>query len=386
MYMNSKPGRIVSIDILRGIVMVLMALDHARDYFSNFTQNPTDLSVTTPGMFMTRWITHFCAPVFIFLAGTSAYLSRKSSKKEKALFLLKRGLFLVLLEFTVVRFGWFMNLDYSFVVFQVIWAIGCSMIFLSALVYLPMSLILFIGLAMIFGHNLLDSIHAAETGNNILWHFIHERGFVQVTEQTAFLIIYPLVPWLGVMAAGYCFGIIARKEERQRNRSLYLIGGGAILLFIILRFTNVYGDPAPWRVQETGVGTFLSFINCEKYPPSLLYLLMTLGPAILSLPLLEKMGNGIGRFFTVYGRVPMLYYILHIYLLHIMAILFALFMNVPVHYFTDNRMLFAPKPGWGFSLAGVYAAWLIAVLLLYIPCRWYMYRKLNEKKWWMSYL
>lgn len=382
-------GRIKSVDILRGIVMVLMALDHTRDYFSNFNGNPTDLSVTTTGMFFTRWITHFCAPVFIFLAGTSAYLSlaRKQHKKEASLFLLKRGFWLILLEVTIVRLGWLFNLDYSLVVMQVIWAIGWCMVFLSMLIHLPYKAILTIGLVMIFGHNLLDSIQMAPDNTvGVLWTFIHQGGSVPYGAGNVLFVIYPLVPWIGVMATGYCFGKVLQKETAQRNKSLYLIGGSAILLFIIIRATNLYGDPNNWQVQDTAVKTILSFLNCAKYPPSLLYLLMTLGPAILLMPMLENWNGRVGRFFTVYGRVPMFYYILHIYLIHFMAILLTMVVGTPVHYFTTNGMIFSAKEGWGYALPGVYLAWSLAVLLLYYPSHWFMVVKQNYKKWWLSYL
>lgn len=381
-------NRVYSIDILRGIVMIIMALDHTRDYFSNFYHDPTDLAFTTPAMFFTRWITHYCAPVFIFLAGTSAYLSlsKKQDKKGVSFFLLKRGIWLIILELTIVRFGWLFNVDYTQTVVQVIWAIGWSMIFLAGLIHLPFSAILAIALVMIFGHNLLDGITVAGLGQDgMWWHFIHEFGPVSNGQYTL-LVIYPIVPWIGVMAAGYCFGRIMRYPPQQRNKLLYKIGGGAILLFVLLRAVNIYGDPHPWAVQQTPIMTVLSFLNCTKYPPSLLYLLMTLGPAIILMPVLEKMQNGVGRFFKVFGTVPLFYYILHIYLIHFMAMLGATMLNVPLDYFTETEKIFAPKPGWGYGLPGVYLAWAIAVLLLYYPCRWFMKVKQQHKKWWLSYI
>jgi uncharacterized membrane protein len=380
--------RIISIDILRGIVMVIMALDHTRDFFTDFYHNPTDLQYAGTAMFFTRWITHFCAPVFVFLAGTSAYLSlsKGKTKKEAALFLLTRGIWLIILEMTIVRFGWMFNLDYTQVVVQVIWAIGWSMIFLAGLIWLPMPAILTIGLVIVAGHNLLDSIQARGFEEDaVWWHLLHEFGFLQFNGWGV-MVIYPLIPWIGVMAVGYCFGTIFRNEEAVRNKWLYAIGIGAVVVFILLRLSNTYGDPHPWTTQPTWWRTVLSFINCEKYPPSLLYLLMTIGPAITALPLLEKANNSIGRFFTVYGRVPMFYYILHIYLIHAMAIAIAFVLNVPAHYFTDNDTLFSPKPGWGFSLPWVYAYWLLAIAILYLPCRWFMRLKANNKKWWLSYV
>lgn len=389
--MNSQQSssRIRSVDILRGIVMVIMALDHTRDYFTNFYGDPTDLTTATTSMFFTRWITHFCAPVFIFLAGTSAYLSlaKKQNKKEASLFLLKRGIWLIIVEFTLVRTGWFYNFDYSLVVVQVIWAIGISMIFLSVLIQLPYKLILTIGLLMIFGHNLLDGLTATpDSFGATVWLFLHQGGMASLWAGNTTVIIYPIIPWIGVMATGYCFGKLLQQEKHKRNKSLYLIGGSAIVLFIILRTINIYGDPTPWDVQDSTLKTILSFINVEKYPPSLLYLLITLSISILSMPLLEVWSGRVERFFTVFGRVPMFYYIAHIYLIHLIAIVWAFFKHVPVYYFTDNNMMFAAKPDWGFSLPVVYTVWIAVVLLLYFPCLWFMYIKLNHRKWWLSYL
>lgn len=386
---STNTRRIASVDILRGIIMVIMALDHTRDYFTDFYNDPTDLAVASTPMFLTRWTTHFCAPVFIFLSGTSAFLSfsKGKTKKEAALFLLTRGIWLIILEFTLVKIGWQFNLDYSMMIVQVIWAIGCSMVFLSALIFLPMSVILSIGLIMIFGHNAFDNMHAAAFGDNsIWWNIAHEFGNVPIAPGRSFLVIYPLVPWIGVMATGYCFGQILLKPETERIKWLYSIGLSAIVLFIALRYSNAYGDMRPWSPQGAWHRTILSYINCTKYPPSLLYLLMTIGPAIASMPILERMNNAVGRFFTVYGRVPLFYYLLHIYLIHSMAVIAGLFMHVPIDYFTDSDKFFGPKPNWGFSLVGVYMYWALAVLLLYFPCRWFMYLKMNHKKWWLSYL
>jgi uncharacterized membrane protein len=371
--------RISSIDILRGMVMVVMALDHTRDYFTDFKFDPTDLQHASTIMFFTRWITHFCAPVFIFLSGTSAFLSMSKglTKQQKSLQLFIRGLWLIVLEVTIVRLGWAFDFDYSFVFLQVIWAIGVSMVVLSLLIFLPRQLILFIGLAMIFGHDVLDNLQP-QGSTGILWQFLHVQSRVAWGSNKTIWIIYPLIPWVGVMASGYCFGALFKKEEGARNKSLYLIGIGAIVLFIVLRFTNAYGDPSPWKPQPTWWRTVLSFINCSKYPPSLLYLLMTLGPAIAVLPLLEKMSGVAGRIFTVYGRVPLFYYILHIYLIHAMAVTFSYFFrgNATVGIFDHP----------GYSLPLVYAYWLAAVAILYLPCRWFMEVKMNHRKWWLSYL
>ena len=371
--------RIRSIDILRGIVMVVMALDHTRDFFSDFKFEPTDLQHASTVLFFTRWITHFCAPVFIFLSGTSAFLSmgKGKTKKQESLRLLTRGLWLIVLEVTVVRLGWAFDLTYNLVFFQVIWAIGVSMIVLSLLIFLPKQLILLLGLVMIFVHNAFDNLHPSQ-GIGIAWHFLHVQGPLQWGNGRTLMIIYPLIPWIGVMAVGFCFGALFKKEEKQRNNALYITGISAIVLFILMRMINTYGDPSQWKVQGAWWRTVLSFINCTKYPPSLLYLLMTLGPAITLLPIMEKMSGIIGHIFIVYGRVPLFYYVLHIYLIHGMAIAFS-------YFFRDNALVTVfSHPGY--SLSFVYAFWIMAVVILYFPCRWFMYIKMNNRQWWLSYL
>ncbi len=374
--------RILSIDILRGIVMVIMVLDHARDYFSGFPADPTDLQHTTTLMFFTRWITHFCAPVFIFLSGTSVLLSMggKGGRKKAAWRLLTRGLWFIFLELTIIRFGWLFNLDYSFIVFQVIWAIGWSMIFLSALIFLPMPAILTIGLIMVSGHNLLDGVPPPGGAMGTLWQVLHIQSPIHYGPGNSHMIfvIYPLIPWVGVMALGYCFGAIIRQPVASRNRSLYVLGGGMVLLFILLRYSNLYGDPSPWQPQSSAWFTVLSFINCTKYPPSLLYLLMTLGPAIFAMPLLERTTGPVGRFFSVYGWVPFFFYVLHIYLLHSMALVAQTVLHSP----TTTTVFTHPA----YPIAVVYGCWLGAVLLLYLPCRWFMRVKMRDKRWWLSYL
>jgi len=373
--------RILSIDILRGIIMILMALDHTRDFFYHSTFEPTDIEHASTILFFTRWITHYCAPTFIFLSGASAFLSqgRGKTKREAAFQLLTRGIWLLIIEVTIVRFGWLFNLNYSRIIFQVIWAIGCSMIVLSALIFLPRPYILAFALLLIFGHDALDGVKAASLGSyGNLWHILHEQGIITYGNGNTIFVIYPLIPWVGVMAAGYCFGALFRMPEQQRNKWLCGIGSSAIALFILLRAINIYGDPFPWQVQPLWRRSVLSFLNCNKYPPSLLYLLMTLGPGIAFLPVLERMNGAVGRFFTVYGRVPFFYYILHIYLIHIIAVLFEIkqtgsaTVNIDIH----------PS----LSLGMVYVVYAIIILLLYFPCRWFMNVKKNNKKWWLSYL
>lgn len=364
-----------------------MALDHTRDYFSDYNYDPTDLQHATTFMFFTRWITHYCAPIFIFLSGCSAFLSfrKGKTKKETSLFLLTRGVWLLFLELTIVRLGWMFDMDFSFIVLQVIWAIGWSMIALAALVFLPRAAIMTFGLVLVFGHNVLDGITVTPE-NRLLWSFLHVQNRIPYGEHNMLLVAYPIIPWIGVMALGYCFGAVMVKPEAERNRWLYIIGSGAIALFIVLRGFNIYGDPRPWVHQGAWWRDLLSILNCTKYPPSLLYLLMTIGPGILTLPLLEKAKGRVAAFFMIYGKVPMFYYILHIYLIHTMAVLVALVVGVPIHYFVGGDSIFSPKPSWGFSLPYVYMYWAIAVLLLYYPCRWFVKIKLSHKKWWLSYI
>ena len=361
--------------------MIIMALDHTRDFFYHSDFDPTDLAHTSTILFLTRWITHYCAPTFIFLSGTSAFLSqgRGKTKKQAAFQLLTRGIWLIMIEVTIVRFGWLFNLDYSRVIFQVIWAIGCSMVVLSALVFLPRYAILTFALVLILGHDALDGIKAASLGNyGNLWRILHEQGMINYGNGNSIFVIYPLIPWVGVMAAGYCFGSLFRMPEQQRNKWLYGIGSSAILLFIVLRSVNIYGDPSPWHRQALLHRSILSFINCSKYPPSLLYLLMTLGPGIALLPILERMNGAMGRFFTVYGRVPFFYYILHIYLIHFIGVIF----EYQQHGTATVNINIHPSV----SLAMMYIVYAVIILLLYFPCRWFMKVKMNNKKWWLSYL
>ncbi|MFN2480082.1 MAG: DUF1624 domain-containing protein [Pyrinomonadaceae bacterium] len=390
-----KPGsvhatRLDSVDLLRGLVMVIMALDHTRDFFHSGTPlfDPTDLSQTTPALFFTRWITHFCAPVFVFLAGTGAFLSlsRGRTKKDLSRFLVTRGLWLIVLEWTLVRYAVTFDLNYGgggFV--QVIWVTGWSMILLAALIHLPLRAVAAFGVLMILGHNLLDRFRAADFGAwRWLWMILHEQGPVGSPPGFVLFVIYPLVPWVGVMAAGYAFGALLRLEEGRRRKILLGLGSALTLAFVVLRATNLYGDPRPWGQQPRGaLYTFLSFLNCAKYPPSLLFLLMTLGPAIALLPLFERARGTLSRFFTVYGRVPLFYYLLHFYLLHVLAIIFAI-----ARYGKQAATVFAGglPPGYGYRLWVVYLVWIGVVLLLYFPCRWWARLKQRKRSAWLSYL
>lgn len=387
-----RPARLASVDALRGLVMVLMALDHVRDFFSHTRFDPLDLSRTTTALFFTRWITHFCAPVFVFLAGAAAFLALAGGKPrgELARFLLVRGLWLILLELTVVHVGWFFTLDHSFGMLQVIWALGWSMIALAGLVFLPPRVVLLIGLALIAGHNLLDGIRPAHWGEwDWLWMLLHEQGLLQPAPGITFLVVYPLLPWVGVMAAGFGFGELLRWEPRRRTRWLLTLGAGMVALFILLRATNLYGDPFPWRGQESTLLTLLSFLNCTKYPPSLLYLLMTLGPALLALALLERGRGPLLRPLILFGRVPLFYYLVHLPLIHALAVGVAYVRHGRAGWLFDTGIFGGSNgrpPDDGFTLPGVYLAWALVILLLFPLCAWFAAVKARHRGGWLSYL
>ena len=378
--------RLDSIDLLRGLVMILMALDHTRDFFGASGANPRD--VAEPALFLTRWITHYCAPTFIFLAGISAFLygARGRTTAELSWFLATRGLFLILLEFTVIRVGWTFNpLGTNFLA-QVIWAIGVSMVVLAGLVHLPRMAVALFALALIAGHNLLDGIRPEMLGSAAwLWTILHQQGLIRLGHGVSVYVLYPLIPWIGVMAAGYVLGPVFQWEAGARRRFLMMLGTAVTLGFVLLRASNLYGDPAPWQAQQTGLATVLSFINCEKYPPSLLYLMMTLGPALVLLGAFEDVAGRLASWIKVYGRVPLLYYVAHIYLLHVLALVMILAT------YTDLSWVFADGPprkpaDYGLSLPAIYAVWLAAVALLWPLCRWFAALKARRQDAWLSYL
>jgi uncharacterized membrane protein len=403
----AKPARkrIDSIDLLRGIVMVIMMLDHTRDFVHNagFFFDPTDLTRTNTALFLTRWITHYCAPVFVFLAGTGAYMQfvRGKSKRDLSRFLVTRGLWLIVLELTLVRLGAFFSLDYRFLgVLQVIWVIGVSMIILAALIHLPLSVIAAFGILMIALHNLLDRFRATPwqgPGTPIpsvggkLWMVLHQQGGYPIDgwPSPLLFVIYPLIPWIGVMAVGYAFGAIFQMDAARRRKFLLTIGGLATALFIIIRAIDRYGDPAKWSRQKNAVFTVLSFINTTKYPPSLLFLLMTLGPAIAALAWFEVVDRGvISRFFITFGRVPLFFYLLQWPTAHLIAVLLNWIFGKPVAWlFMSPLQLFAnPPQGQGFSLFVVYLSWIAGVAFLYPLCKWFAGVKGRRRDWWLSYL
>jgi uncharacterized membrane protein len=382
--MQSRP-RLDGIDFLRGLVMAVMVLDHARDFFGGSSMNPRD--VHDAGLFVTRWVTHFCAPIFVFLAGVSAFLygNRGRTKPEVARFLLTRGLWLMIIEITVVRLAWTFNLSYDFVFMQVIWAIGCAMVALAALIYLPRWAIATFALTMIFGHNLLDGVEP-DGSWRWLWVVTHATGTLRPTPGMEIMAIYPLIPWVAVMAAGYALAPVFLQPEEQRRRTLLMIGGAVTLGFVLLRATNLYGDPAPWTVQDGFLPTLLSFINCEKYPPSLLYLAMTIGPGLILLGLFQNANSGLARVVVAIGRVPFLFYVAHIVLLHVMAVAVAHVTIGDIGWLFRHMPAFNKPEDYGLTLPAVYALWIVALALLYPMCRWFGALKQRRKDWWLSYL
>ena len=389
----AKP-RLDSVDALRGLVMIVMALDHTRDFFSkDLSFDPTDLAKTYPALFLTRWITHYCAPVFIFLAGTGAFLSttRGKTMQELSRFLLTRGLWLVFLELTWVRcFGWLFNFDYHFAMGIVIWAIGWSMVALAGLVFLPLRWIATFGVVMIASHNLFDSVLPDAFGKlGWLWRILHSGGVIVPAEGYRFVAGYPLIPWIGVMAVGYSFGSGLLREATHRRKWLFLLGAALTALFLLLRAINVYGDPDRWALQKNALFTLFSFLNCHKYPPSLLYLLMTLGPALLVLALLDRATPRSLGPVLVFGRVPLFYYLLHIPLIHGLAVLFACVRYGHAEWLFANPQRDGPPPipaGYGYSLPVVYLIWVGVIVALYPVCRWFAEVKRRRREVWLSYL
>lgn len=389
-----KKNRVESIDILRGLVMIIMALDHVRDYFhiGANTGDPLNLTTTTPFLFFTRWITHFCAPIFVFLSGTSIYLqSLRKTKKELSAFLIKRGLWLIFLELVIVTFGWTFDFHYHNLILQVIWAIGVSMLLLGLVIHLPFKAIVGIGAGIVLLHNLLDFPEADPAYQSGLFlDLLHHARFASYSFATghAILIAYAFLPWTGLMMLGYGFGKIMELPERRKR--LNRMGLALIFLFIILRSVNVYGDPVDWSSQRNFFYSFLSFINVNKYPPSLLYMCMTIGPALLFLSFIEPIKNKVTDVLRIYGRVALFYYLLHLYLIHVLCMIdYALRGNNLLNAY--NQPLTSPfyfvSAGVGYSLPIVYAIWIFVVALLYPLCKWYdQYKTSHKEQWWLSYL
>lgn len=389
-----KTKRVESIDLLRGVVMVIMAIDHVRDYFhyDAFFYDPTDLSKTNTALFFTRFITHYCAPVFVFLSGISAYLyGTKKNKKQLSLFLLTRGIWLLLAELFIVSLFRTFNTSFTYINFQVIGAIGICMMLLSAIIYMPKPLIFFTGAAIVLFHNTLDAVHVP--GNDLpafLWSLLHEAKHFSF-EQYDVYVRYPVLPWLGVMILGYCAGTLYAPgvNTAKRKRILFSTGIGAVVLFIMLRSVNLYGDAATWSVQKDNLFSLLSFLNVTKYPPSLLYVLITLGPALIFLSLAERPLNRLTEKLVIFGRVPMFYYLAHILLIHVLAIIAALVTGYPAMVILTGPVDATTQlKGYGFDLPVVYLIWLGLILFLFPFCKWFdtYKRKHQAKQWWLSYL
>jgi uncharacterized membrane protein len=418
--------RIYSIDFLRGVVMMIMLLDHTRDfvYHNALIGDPTNMSNTTVPLFFTRWITHYCAPIFVFLSGVSIYLQKMYGKSngELARFLVTRGLWLIVLEFTVIRTLITFNLDYSLLGFaQVIWVIGVSMIVMAGLIYVPLRIVGAIGILMILLHNLLDvyrlppgeAFGGPATVGQGVWIVLHQQGIVPFFGGSVIVILYPLIPWVGVMAAGYALGAIYQWDAERRRKLLLTVGIAATVLFVTVRFTNYYGDPSPWmnnaefaarqaanpppgppadegaRPLSEPAFSFVSFLNTTKYPPSLLFLLMTLGPALIVLGLTDRIsGKPIWQWIAiVFGRVPLFFYILQWLSAHFFGIGLSLLAGKDIGYFFQG-----PGPGTqlppdnGFSLPVVYFAWIAGLIILFPLCYWYGEYKRKNKHWLLSYL
>src|SRR5690242_3978169 len=386
--------RVRSVDALRGLVMIIMALDHTRDFFhvGAMSFSPEDLARTTPVLFFTRWITHICAPVFMFTAGVGAFLwlRRNRTTGQLAYFLWKRGLWLVVLDLTALRFAVNFRFFNGIVILSILWAIGWSMIALGFLVRVPRAALATLSIAVIATHNLADPVAASQLGAAAwAWNILHQLGVFRAGGVEV-LVAYPLVPWIAVMAAGYCFGPVIMMDPSRRRRWMSRIGVGLTLAFFVIRGINVYGDPSPWSVQAPGM-TVLSFLRCTKYPPSLDFLLMTLGPALLLLSWLDRLVLSKTGPLIVFGRVPIFYFLVHFYLLH------ALTFPIALARYGHAAFLVNPAPsmggsaslypiGYGYPLWAVYAVWLAVVALLYPTCLWYARLKERRSDWWLSYI
>jgi uncharacterized membrane protein len=384
----ASTSRLTSIDLLRGVVMIIMALDHVREFFGVPGISPTDLAKTTVPLFATRWITHLCAPVFFLLTGTGAFLSlRRKPVAALSRFLFTRGVWLILLELTVIRcLGFQFNVDYQVTLLIVIWALGWAMITLSALVWLPTWVVTTFGVVMIAGHNLFDGVRSAHP----LWAVLYAPGFVVNRPGFVVFASYTLIPWVGMTAAGYGLGQVYRWSPERRRTFLLRVGLALAAGFVLLRAVNLYGDPVRWAPQASAALTVVSFLNATKYPPSLLFLLMTLGPALLILRALDGNAPRLLRPALVFGRVPLFYFVLHLPLIHLLAVIVCYAQNGAVHWMFESPNLgaypFTAPPGWGLSLPEIYLLWVLVVVMLYPACRWFAAVRQRRTDAWLSYL
>ena len=392
---KSTVSRVAAVDILRGLIMIIMALDHTRDFFHStaLTADPLNPGTTTVPLYFTRWITHFCAPVFLLLSGISAHLSGlKKTRREAAVFLIKRGLWLVLAEVTIVTFALTFNPLFNIIFLQVIWAIGWSMVVLGLLLLLSPRLILATGLVLFLGHNILDHFALPRTGvAGTLWNLLFRaRGFIiPLGDNHVIGDFYAILPWTGVMLLGYSIGRWFHMDfpAARRRRLLLSTGSVLVLLFITLRFSNVYGNPVPWIKGDSFRYNLLAFLNTSKYPPSLQYLCMTLGPACLLLACLEQARGRWTAVVSVYGRVPFFYFVVHFYLLHLLLVLVFFATGHSLAQIADPQSPFLFRPaGFGFGLGVVYVIWIAVVAVLYLPCRWFHRYKQTHRKWWLRYV
>jgi len=381
-------ARIESVDVVRGVIMIIMALDHTRDFFGIPGQNPTDLTTASAALFFTRWVTNICAPVFFLLTGTGAYLSlRRKSPRELSQFLFTRGVWLIFLEIVVLRcFSYQFNFDYRVTFLIVLWTLGWAMITLSVLVRFPTIVATVFGVVLIAGHNLLDSVR----WTNPIWVLLHSPGFVLNTPTHVVFAVYPLIPWVGVTAVGFALGQVYAWDADRRRAFLLRLGIALTAAFVVLRFINVYGDPNRWSTQKTALYTVLSFLNVIKYPPSLLFLLMTLGPALVLLRAVDGRMPRALRPALVIGKVPMFYYVLHFTLIHLFAVATCYARYGTAHWMFESPDLahypVTPPPGWGYSLPVVYLVWALVVLAMYPLCRWFAALKQRRSDPWLSYL
>ena len=383
--------RINVIDQLRGIIMIIMALDHVRDFFHNTAMlaNPTDPATTTPILFFTRWITHFCAPIFVLLTGAGAYLyGQNKTKKQLSFYLFTRGLWLVILEITVITFLFTFDPFFRQSILQVIWVTGISMIILSVLVYLPLRYILGLGMAIIALHNLLDAFNYTSNPQiPIWWGVIHQQFVKEVSKNYTIDFFYPLIPWPAVMMVGYSLGSLYAKDflPASRKKILRNIGWILIILFFVLRGINIYGDLVPWSQQKSTIATILSFFNVTKYPPSLLYLCMTIGPGLLVLLWLESKKESWQQFVVIFGRVPLFYYLLHFLVIHTVCTIVFFVNGHTLAQAGDGQFGFRPND-FGYDLWVVYLLWAALVVGIYPLCKRYSQFKGTHSYWWLSYL
>ena len=385
---SSRPERVAAIDLLRGTVIVLMVLDHVRWFLSSARFDPTDPAQTTVALFFTRWVTHFCAPVFMLLAGVGAYLSLDRGRNRAGLsrFLLTRGLWLVLLELTIARLGWTFNLDYRYASALVLWALGWSMVALAVIVRLPTAVAAAVSTIMIVGHNLVDGVKPESWGaSSWLWTVLHVPGVIEGFG-ARFEVLYPLIPWIGVMAAGFLVGPVFAAPPTRRDRVLLTAGVGLTAAFVALRLVNAYGDPTPWTSQTTPVRTALSFLATTKYPPSLAFLLMTLGPVLAAVPLVARWSGAVAEVVRTLGRVPLFFWLLHVPLIHAIAVLLSVIRyRIVIPWLVENPPA-EPPAGYGYGLVVVYGATLGVVALLFPACRWFAELKRRRRDRWLSYL